>query len=50
MQTIVKKKSILPAEHYQEERSTVSPDRHWGMEDVMAKTEILTKLNLNILK
>lgn len=37
MQTIVKKMSILPAAHYQEERSTVSPDRHQGMEGVMVK-------------
>lgn len=50
MQTTVKKMSILPAAHYQEERSTVSPDRHQGMEGVMVKTEILIKLILNFPK
>lgn len=50
MQTIVKKMSILPAAHYQEERSPVSPDRHRGMEGVMVNTEILIKLILNFLK
>lgn len=50
MPTIVKKMSILPAVHYQEERSTVSPDRHQGMEGCDGKYRNPDQVNLELSK